>query len=245
MWHEIAHKMMCTFRICEHVTHRRWCRRQLSNGIVFIPFPPSLPLHFILSLFISRSFFSHFLSFSFTFIVSIFCLTPHKLWQSLSLFSSCPFLLFLLHLHRANFSSLFFSCPFPLVLFTCIRPLFFHCFPSSLCLSPPHSFYLFPFPAPFFVLCGFSSGPVVPCTSKKYACRLRSLFVPAAFRTRLFRFLFVPVAFRSRLLFVPVAFPFRFLFVPVTFPFPFLFVPVAFRTRLLFVLHVIALPFCT
>ena len=38
---------------------------------------------------------------------------------------------------------------------------------SSLCLSPSHSFHLFPFPAPFFVLCGFSSGgPVVPCTSK-------------------------------------------------------------------------------
>ena len=35
-WQEIAHSMMCTFRICEHVTPRRWCRRQLSNGILFI-----------------------------------------------------------------------------------------------------------------------------------------------------------------------------------------------------------------
>ena len=189
---------------------------------LFISCPAILLLHFILSLFLSRSFFYRFLRFSFTCIVSILCLAPHLNSDNLcSLFSSGPFLLFLrvsganyfffvlllslffgpFHLHRATIFSLvsFFFPVHPLLL---IRANLF-----SLCLSPPRSFHLFPFPAPFIVLCGFSS---VSC----HAMYIKNICIPASFPFRSgrvpvpfpFRFLFVLAAFWSRLLFVSFSF---------------------------------------
>ena len=64
---------------------------------------------------------------------------------------------------------------------------------SSLCLSPSHSFHLFPFPAPFFVLCGFSSG-VLSCHVHQKK-NMHSGFVPFSFPFRSGR--------------VPFSFPFR------------------------------------
>ena len=207
-----------------------------------------LLLHFILSFFLPCSFFSHFLSFSFTCIVSIHCFTPRELWQPLSLFSFCPFLLFLLHFYRANFSSLFSSCPFlwffslafvRLVLFVFLLP---SRSPSS--IEPCQFFFLVPLPFSFFSLISvprsflrslrFLLGGSCRAMyiKKKYAFRLRSLFVLVAFRTRL---RFVPFSFRSRSLFVPFSFPFRSGRVSFSFPFRFLFVPNTFPFRSRFV----------
>ena len=187
--------------------------------------------------------FSLFFLFLLPFVLLHLHRAPHELWQPLSLFSFCPFLLFLLHFYRANFSSLFSSCPF-LCFFS--LAFVFLCFPCSFparspsSIEPCQSFFLVPLPSSFFSLISVPrsflrslrfllGGPVVPCTSKKkYAFRLRSLFVPVAFRSRS---VFVPVAFPFRSLFVPVAFPFRSLFVPGAFPFRFLFVPDTFPFR--------------
>ena len=216
---------------------------------LFISCPAILLLHFILSLFLSRSFFYRFLRFSFTCIVSILCLAPHLNSDNLcSLFSSGPFLLFLrvsgancfffvlllshfsgpFHLHRATIFSLvsFFFPVHPLLL---IRANL-----SSLCLSPPRSFHLFPFPAPFIVLCGFSS---VSC----HVMYIKNICIPASFPCRSGR---VPVpfpfrfpSFRRRFCPVPVSFSFRWrlLFVSFSFRWRLLLVPAAFRPRLLFV----------
>ena len=111
--------------------------------------------------------------------------------------------------------------------------------PSS--IEPCQSFFLVPLPSSLFSLISvrrsvfrslrFSSGPVVPCTSKKYAFRLCSLFVPAAFRSRLlFVPFFVPAgsvtgsgrvsfSFHFRSGRIPVAFPFRSGCVPFSFSF--------------------------
>ena len=150
----------------------------VSNDIVhFLPRYIAPSFYFVTLSF--TSFFYRFLRFSFTCIVSILCLAPHLNSDNLcSLFSSGPFLLFLrvsganyfffvlllslffgpFHLHRATIFSLvsFFFPVHPLLL---IRANL-----SSLCLSPPRSFHLFPFPAPFFVLCGSPRFPVMLCT---------------------------------------------------------------------------------
>ena len=181
--------------------------------------------------------------------MSILCLAPHLNSDNLcSLFSSGPFLLFLrvsganyfffvlllslffgpFHLHRATIFSLvsFFFPVHPLLL---IRANL-----SSLCLSPPRSFHLFPFPAPFIVLCGFSS---VSC----HAMYIKNICIPASFPFRSGRvpvpFPFRFLSFRRRFCPVPVSFSFRWrlLFVSFSFRWRLLPVPAAFWHRLLFV----------
>ena len=107
----------------------------------------------------------------------------------------CPF-----HLRATIFSLVSFFFPVH-------PPLLIRANLSSLCLSPPRSFHLFPFPAPFIVLCGFSS---VSC----HAMYIKNICIPASFPFRSgrvpvpfpFRFLFVLAAFWSRLRFVSFSF---------------------------------------
>jgi len=133
---------------------------------LFISCPAILLLHFILSLFLSRSFFYRFLRFSFTCIVSILCLAPHLNSDNLCpLFSSGPFLLFL-RVSGANYFFFVLLLSLFFVLFTCIVPLYFLWFPSSF---------------PFTLL--YWSGPIfLPCASPLlvlftyFRSPLRSLF---------------------------------------------------------------------
>ena len=158
--------------------HHTAGRRHLSNAIVFIPCPPCCP--FIVSchsLFLVLSSLTSFRSPSlascqyFALLLTNFdnlcpCSPPVPFFCSSF---TCIVLIFLpcsppvpflcpFHLHRATIFSLvsFFFPVHPLLL---IRANL-----SSLCLSPPRSFHLFPFPAPFFVLCGSPRFPVMPCT---------------------------------------------------------------------------------
>ena len=171
---------------------------------LFISCPAILLLHFILSLFLSRSFFYRFLRFSFTCIVSILCLAPHLNSDNLcSLFSSGPFLLFL----RVSGANYFF---FVLLLSLFFGPFHSSCHyiffgflllsrsPSS--IDPGQSFFLVPLPSSFFSLI---SAPL--------RCSLRFLlgFLSCHVHKKYMHSGFVPFSFRPRSGPVSFSFPFR------------------------------------
>ena len=217
---------------------------------LFISCPAILLLHFILSLFLSRSFFYRFLRFSFTCIVSILCLAPHLNSDNLcSLFSSGPSFSFV---PSRVWCQLFFLCS-PLVPFlwsfslASCHYIFFGFLllsrsPSS--IDPSQSFFLVPLPSSFFSLISVPRSVHCSLRFSSVSCHamyIKNICIPASFPFRSGRvpvpFPFRFLSFRRRFCPVPVSFSFRWrlLFVSFSFRWRLLPVPAAFWHRLLFV----------